>query len=473
MQEIAYVAGEASGDRHAGALHSALIATSAGSVPPAAWGIGGRAMRSAGIDLIVDSSRWGAIGVVESLRGVSEYVAAFAHLKAELLRRRPRALVLVDFGYFNVRLARWARRTGIGPIIYYLPPGSWKRRTGGKSVRELAGLCDLIITPFSWSDANLRAAGANSHWLGHPLLDIVRPTMDPVKFDSEFGVDPSRPVIALLPGSRTAEVENILPTLLRASAIISRRVPGTQFLLAAAPNLDRSLIEKMLQDVQDAEESRASRFRFIIHASGKLKQMATSAIEAAQPGRQMVTSEGIVLNETKRVAGDSAEPWQTVQPEAHAHSATLAIVENLTYDCLSRSDLVITASGTATLEAAILNRPMIIVYRGSKLMELEYHLRKKRLGIEFIGLPNIIAGRKVVPELIQNDASPQAVADQALGFLIEPERLMTVKQVLAESIRPALGDPGAIERAARLIWSVIDDTGRSAVGEGKTDGNGG
>jgi lipid-A-disaccharide synthase len=444
MITIAYVAGEASGDRHAAALHAALVAARPASDIPSAWGIGGRCMSSAGIDLLVDSSRWGAIGVVESLRGVGKYIAAMSMLKAELLKRKPSALILVDFGYFNVRLARWARKAGIGPIVYYMPPGSWKRRASPKASQELGALCDLIVTPFSWSNENLRAAGANSHWLGHPLVDIVKPELDVADFDRKYAIDAARPIVALLPGSRTAEVENILPMMLRAAAIVTKRVPGTQFLLAAAPNLDRSMLERMVSVELSADRD-----------LGDLKPIAAGATDVAQPAAPMVTNEGFVLKPAKPGAGDQQQPWQTVRRESRSQTPTIAIVENLAYDCMARSDLVITASGTATLEAAILNRPMIIVYRGSKLMELEYHLRKSRLGIEFIGLPNIIAGRKIVPELTQDDASPEAVADLAIEHFIEPHHLMAARDVLSSVVRPALGEPGVIERAAGVVWRVI------------------
>ena len=465
MLEIVYVAGETSGDRHGAALHRQLIA----SMPPEAGGLtakglGGSLMQSAGIDLIADSSHWGAIGVVESLKGVPLYVGAMLRLQRELLRRKPDALILIDFGYFNVRLARWAKANKIGPIIYYMPPGSWKRPAPGmirRRTKEFAALCDLIITPFQWSQEHLASAGAPAHWVGHPLRDIAAPTLSEAEFNDEYGIDPSRAIISLLPGSRKPEIDHNLPMMLHAASLISRRVPGAQFLLAAAPNLRVNEVERMLSLIRrerDHLQGSHGGFNIIESAGGKLREMASQAMNATVPGQSLVTSEGFLLggkHNGEAGAGDAA-PWRQVRAADSNHAPTLALVRNLTYDCLARADLAITCSGTATLEAAILERPMIIVYRGSIWMEMEYQLRKNSLDIRFIGLPNIIAESRIVPELIQRDATPEAVSELAIDMLLEPERLMRAKKLLQDSIANQIGEPGVIQRAARLIWDCIE-----------------
>jgi lipid-A-disaccharide synthase len=136
----------------------------------------------------------------------------------------------------------------------------------------------------------------------------------------------------------------------------------------------------------------------------------------------------------------------------------LVLVEGLTYDTMARADLVIAASGTATLEAAILHKPMIIVYRGSKLMEVEWRLRRRALALDYIGLPNILAGKLVCPELIQEEATPKAIADLAVEMLLQPERLLHMKEKLASLVAEHLGEPGAVRRAARLILERLDES---------------
>jgi lipid-A-disaccharide synthase len=454
MPQIAYVAGEASGDRHAAALHRALLAA-AGGAPLTGWGIGGSGLRAAGVEVTEDSSHWGAIGIISSLCGLPMYGIAMRKMKSLILARKPDAVILVDFGFFNVRLARWLKEHGIGPVIFYQPPGSWKKTAKPESMRELGQLTDLIVTPFPWSNDNLRAVGANSHWEGHPLVDIARPSMSPADFDAAYGLDARRPIIALLPGSRRAEVTHLLPMLLRAATVINRRVPGTQFLLAAAPNLDRAVLERMLEAERErANAESGAGFRITTRAGDKLRQIASSAMEAATPNPKLVTNEGFLIDPQKESGDDEHTAWKRA-PEASVKTPTLAIVENLTYDCMSRADVVISCSGTATLEAAILDRPTIIVYKVSRLMAMEYHLRKNMYGISYVGLPNIIAGEKVMPELLQDDASPEAVAEMAVGLLIDPEKRKRAVDALAEKVHPALGTPGVIDRSAALIWSAM------------------
>src|SRR5439155_17828643 len=129
----------------------------------------------------------------------------------------------------------------------------------------------------------------------------------------------------------------------------------------------------------------------------------------------------------------------------------VVLADGLTYDVMAHSDALLVCSGTATLEAAVLGTPMVIMYRGSKLMEMEYKLR--RIKVEHIGMPNIIAGERIVPEFIQHDATPEALAESALRFLQDPEARARVKSAL-QGVRAALGEPGASERVARIVLEM-------------------
>jgi lipid-A-disaccharide synthase len=144
----------------------------------------------------------------------------------------------------------------------------------------------------------------------------------------------------------------------------------------------------------------------------------------------------------------------SVSAQDRSGPAPLVICEKVTYDVMARSDLVIAKSGTSTLEAAILNKPMIIVYRGSKLMALEFRLRKSRLRIKHIGLPNILAEERVFHELLQDDASPEKIAGIAVEMLLQPERLLRLKERTGDLIRTQLGRPGGVERAADLLYEL-------------------
>ncbi len=127
----------------------------------------------------------------------------------------------------------------------------------------------------------------------------------------------------------------------------------------------------------------------------------------------------------------------------------------MTWDVLARCDLALTKSGTATLEAMILKKPMVIVYRGSRLLALEYRLRRRSHGIVHLGLPNILAGERLFAELLQDEATPEAIADMAVELLLQPGRILALKERLEELVRDNLGEPGGVRRAAALLLDLI------------------
>lgn len=458
--DIAFVAGEASGDRHGAALLAAIrdeAGASGIADPIEAWGIGGVLMKDAGVRLMCDSRAWGAIGVVESLAKVPTVMMALSRMKKALSRRPPDALILIDFGAFNIPLGTWARERNICPVFYYIPPGSWRRRASAKRLQRLARAADRMITPFAWSEPLLRSAGIDAHFVGHPLRDLVRPELAPDEFDRRFGLDPHKAVIALLPGSRNQELEHILPALLSAAGDIAQRVPGAQFLVPLAPNVSRDALEEMLE----RDQTRAWLARY---GGEVVRRALTSALKAPPlaPSPRLATAEGVLLDPKIAHERDQEEPWKQHMPRPPAHGVPLVLVEGLTYDAMARADLAITASGTATLEAAILHKPMIIVYRGSKLMEAEWRLRKKSLGIDYIGLPNILGEQLVCPEFIQEEATPKAISDMAVELLLQPERLLQMKEKLASVVSEHLGEPGGVRRAARLVLDRLSTSARKA-----------
>jgi lipid-A-disaccharide synthase len=136
----------------------------------------------------------------------------------------------------------------------------------------------------------------------------------------------------------------------------------------------------------------------------------------------------------------------------------LVICDGLTYDVIARSDLVITKSGTATLESMILQRSMIIIYKGPWLMNLEWKLRKKSLNIPHAGMPNLMAAERIFPELLGDDATPEAISELAVDMLLQPERLMHLKERMNGLVTQYLGEPGATMRAAKLLAELLPGT---------------
>lgn len=444
---IAFVAGELSGDRQGAALLEALRLAAAPR-PVQAWGIGGGRLKAAGMALRHDSTPWASIGIAATIVNAPFLLGALADMKRALARNPPDALVVIDSGAFNVPLGRWAKQHKICPVFYYFPPGSW-RRAARRGAKGLADAADMVVTPFPWSEALLRQTGTNASFVGHPLLDLVKPSLPEDEFYRRYGLDPLRPLVALLPGSRKLEIEHILPAMIEAAGEITRRIPGVQFALALADGAPRAQVE---QTIRREQTRHAARVQILMHQAGdKLASLAQNALTPPI----LATNEGIPVR--ARLDTEDAPASQERAP-----LAPLVICEGLTYDVLARSDLVITKSGTSTLEAAILQKPMIIVYRGSAIMALEWKLRKPHAGVVHIGMPNILAQERLFPELIQDEATPDAIADLAVSLLLQPESLLRLKEKLSALMQTTLGEPGGVARAAEMLYALaLQDPGQS------------
>lgn len=401
MPSVAIVAGEASGDASGAALVEELRRL---RTDISFWGAGGPMLREAGVELVADFSWASAIGIAESLKLAPRLLREIDKLKKVFIERRPDVFVPVDFGAFNVRLGKFVREQGI-PSVYYFPPGSWRRRPRDHS--GLVAAADKIITPFPWSQDILRESGADAVFLGHPMLDRVAPKRTREKFLKGLDLKEEARIVGLLPGSRPHEIENILPVMLKAASQISEAVPG---LIAYVMPASSEAAVKRMADIMVRVVSRAQRERMRREAEPDLDD----------GGDDLLTQ--------------------------------YRVVHDATYDVMAHSDLIITCSGTATLEAAIIGTPMIIVYRGSRIMKAEYLFRKGILE-DFIGMPNIIAGREICPELLGNQASPEAIAKLAADFLETPEELEKMKVEL-RSARKILGEPGGTSRAAEMVLAV-------------------
>lgn len=377
MKNICMIAGEASGD-----LMGSLLASELHHRNPDLnlWGMGGRRMRQSGVELLEDASKWGAIGIVESLKVVPALLLALHRLKNALVSRKPDLLILIDFGAFNTKVARKAKELRI-PVLYFFPPGSWRRN--GIVHPNFAKLVDRVATPFPWSEKALQEGGISAKFVGHPLLDVVHPRINKEMFCRQYQLKSCYPIVGLLPGSRKQELTNILPVQLQAGKRIQEEYPSAAFVIPLASSVNRSFVESQIR--------------------------------------------------------------------RYAPNLKIALVEGDTYSAISASDFLIITSGTATLEAAILEKPMVIVYRGSWMTHLEYHLR--RMNLPMIGLPNILAGEKFVPELIQEEANGNNIANHTLRFLNNPDQLEQMVCCL-HKLKGCLGEPGAILRVAQMVYEM-------------------
>jgi lipid-A-disaccharide synthase len=368
--------GEASGDLYAGALTRALRDRDPGIE---VFGFGGAGLAGAGGALLGDYRGFAVTGLVEALAVVPRSWRMLGTLAAAASARRPDVFVAIDFPDFNFRLMRRMHRLGI-PVVYYVSPQLWAWRAGRlatirRHVRKM-----LVIFPF---EAELyERAGVPVEFVGHPLVDLAVAGRSRAEVASEAGLDPARPIVALLPGSRPNEVARLLPGLADAARRVARDAPAVQFLLARAPALDDVLFAP-LAALRDA-------------------------------------------------------------------GVAVGVVEHAADDVLAAADVVITASGTATVQTALHGKPMVIVYR---LSRLTYALGRRVVRVGTYGMVNLVAGRPIVPELIQDRFTPDAVARETIALLTDEARANTMRDDLAD-VRARLGGAGASGRAADAILRV-------------------
>lgn len=442
---IALLAAEPSGDRVAGQL-----ATELKRLAPdiELYGTGGKWLRDAGVELYCDASQWGVIGIASALRLLPQMLTARNRLFAALRREPPDLLIPVDAGAFHLGFGKiqglcpWARKAiPQSKILYYFPPGSWR-----KTLRytPLTHLTDAIASPFPWNAAELSRLGANATFVGHPLLDLVKPTEPLTNFAERYGLDTNKPIVGLLAGSRKQETDVMLPLVLNAAVQIAQRLPGVQFLIALAPSVDRGEVEAAIRAVTAHPAPRRP-----VEKPSLTDARALVGIPAEGSAEELGRRQHQWIEQAR--GHDSAKPM--IPP--------FVIVEDATYDVLAASDAVICKSGTSTLEAAVLGKPMVIVYKIAAVNKIQYRLMKKAMP-RFVGMPNLIAEEEICRELIQDAATPEAIASEILGLLLDPDRMARMRRDLRQ-VRATLGEPGGAERTARMALELIGYRARESA----------
>ena len=374
-KKILLVAGEVSGDLHGSHLVEAIQ-----RIEPEVqfFGVGGEGLKRRGMKLLYPAHSLSVVGLTEVFIKLRSILEALRRLKKSLDQERPDLVILIDFPDFNLRLAKIAHQRGI-PILYYISPQVWAWRP--KRIKVIARLVKKMIVLFPFEVPLYEAAGVDVEWVGHPLLDIVRPTLPKEVAFQQFGLDPKRRTIGLLPGSRMHEVERLLPSLLASAHLLQKEIPNLQFVIPLAPGIPKTILSSWMRNI----------------------------------------------------------------------SVPVKVVEGFAYDVMNLSELLITASGTATLEGAILGKPMIIIYRVSLP---SYWIGRALIRVDHIGLVNLVAGKEIAPELIQKDVHPQRIADEALRILRDPILIRKMTESMGE-VCQKLGEPGAAQRAARIVTSLL------------------
>jgi len=240
-RQVMIMAGEASGDLNGSAVAGHLLQADADIK---LTGVGSTRMRDAGVELLCDSSDWGVIGLADAVRISPRLIGQMRRLKRYLAEARPSLLLLIDYPFFNMRLAGTAHALGI-PVVYYFPPSSWSRKP--RRTADLARLTEWVATPFPWSAEMLTEAGCKAEFVGHPVLDWVKPALPKEELARIFKLDVNAYTIGLMPGSRASEIKHILPVMLKAAEIVSSRVKGVSFVLIKAPNLPLAGLQPLLK----------------------------------------------------------------------------------------------------------------------------------------------------------------------------------------------------------------------------------
>jgi lipid-A-disaccharide synthase len=373
---VLFSAGESSGDQHAAHMFQELQ-----KLCPSlkGMGMGGNKMRQAGIDILFDSSGIGVIGLVEILKHYGEIRLALQIMKQTLMDEKPDLLICVDYKEFNLKLARFAKKLGV-KVLFYVSPQVWAWRSG--RVVTYGKAIDMMAVIFPFETAYYEAKNVPVRYVGHPSVDKVHPLYSKAEDLQRFGLDAKRPIVGILPGSRSNEIKRMLPVMLQAAAQLAQRHADMQFLLPQADSVDDGILHEHLQN--------------------------------------------------------SSLPINVIKQQA--------------YDVIQCCDAVMTTSGTASLEIALLGVPMLIAYR---LSPLTYWLGKQLVKIPFIGLPNIIAGRAVVKELIQHEASAENMA-------LEIERLLNDQNYRADclkglqQVKQRLGEGGGSKNMAELALEMLE-----------------
>ncbi len=372
---VMILAGESSGDAHAAEFVEQLMQI---ETDIRISGMGGQAMREAGVELIYDSSNIAVVGLVEVIRHWGEIKKAMAIVKQGMEDDRPDLLILVDYPEFNLKMARHARLLGI-KILFYISPQVWAWRP--KRIHKIGRLIDHMAVIFKFETDYYQRANIPVSFVGNPLVDKVISRVSASKMRSEMGIESGAQVIGLFPGSRNNEITHLLPLMFDTARFMNRKNPNLVFVMPVANTLNFNAIEQ----------------------------------------------------------------------ECNRSGIDILLTRDDIYDVIPCCDAIISCSGTVTLEIALLQVPMCIIY---KMSWLSYQIMSRLINIPYIGLANIVANQPIVQEYVQNDANVKNISTEIFKILENQSYRQQLKQGLSE-VRANLGDGDGAGKMARLVLSFI------------------
>jgi lipid-A-disaccharide synthase len=374
-------AGEASGE-HYGTL---LIAALRDLAPDAGFfGLGGRRMEALGFRPIVRSEDVAVMGITEVVRHMPRIYREYRRLRASIAQEKPDAAILIDFPDVNLSLAKHLHAQGV-PVIYFVSPQLWAWKK--HRIRSVQRYVDRMLVIFPFEERFYHDNGVEAEFVGHPLAELDPPAVSRVDFARQTGVDPSKPWVGFLPGSRSKEIRLNLPEMVRAAALLPI---DAEFLMPLAATLTPPQRD---------------------HIRALLDQL---------------------------IAAQALSPRITVVDDARA--------------VLSHARASIVASGTATVEAALLGNPLIVVYR---ISPLSYAVVRRVVDVPHVAMVNLIAGKRIVPELIQGDFTAENVVSHLVP-LLENDQARAQMQAGLRNVAALLRcDSNAIGRVAHITMQLL------------------
>lgn len=374
QKNILIVCGEPSGDLNAASLIRAIK-----EINPCIKisGVGGALMRQSQAEVFYDIKDLAVIGLFDVLKKLPKFFALKKLILEKIKKDNIDAIILVDFSGFNLRLAKTINNSI--PVIYYVSPQVWASRKG--RLKTIKKYVRKMIVLFKFEEEFYKKHGIDVDFVGHPLLDIVKPLFAKEEFLNKFQLLEDKPTIAVLPGSRKAEIKNILPLMLKTAVLIKKRMGDIQFIVAKSSQVDWGIYNRII-------------CKFCLD---------------------------------------------------------LKVIEGKTYDCIQAADFCFVASGTATLETAIMQKPFFVIY---KMGLLNYLLYRPQIKVPYIGMVNIVAKELIAREFIQFKAVPKNISTAAIKILEDPDEMERFKNRLKQ-IKQLLGEKGAVNRAARIIVDAV------------------
>ena len=375
--ELLIITGEDSGDLYGGNLAREIKKL---SPDINISGVGGKQMRSAGVDIFCDVSEISVVGFWEVIEKLGLIRRLYKQIIEKFDSGNVKGVVIIDYPGFNLKIAEAAKKRGI-PVFYYISPQVWAWRK--RRVKTIKKYVDKMMVILPFEKEFYQREGVDVEFVGHPLLEVIASNSEAISSSNkkeicqDLGVDDKKLIIGILPGSRKKEIAYMLPEILKASSLIKGKYPSVQFLLPLSQSIEEDYL------------------------------------------KNFITSD----------------------------YSYIKIVKGKNYDVMKVSDLLITKSGTSTLEAAIIGTPMIIVYKTSIT---SYYLAKALVNVTYAGLPNLLAGKEAAPELLQHKMNAKNIAEKTIYFLEKKDGLEQMREEF-KNIKYSLGEQGASKRTASII----------------------